>query len=89
MFHGNKSDLIDCIVSDDHKSKKHPNTTCIIVDGAALVRRVKPQSSTTFAQYVENELKPKIFSHFSHADRVDVVFDQYKSDSIKTGTCDD
>ena len=53
------------------------------------MRRVKPQSSTTFEEYVENELKPKIFSHFSHANRVDVVFDQYKSDSIKTGTRDD
>ena len=87
MYHGTKADLMDCILSEDHhKTKDHPNTTCTIIDGAALVRKVRPQSSATFREYIENELKPKLLSNFSHANRVDLVFDQYRPDSTKTAT---
>ena len=46
----------------------------------------KPRNSTTIGEYKDHELMSKIMHKFTYSDRVDLVFDQYKPDSIKTGT---
>ena len=86
MHHGTKSDLVDLVVRNEHKSKTYPDVTCVIIDGAALVRKVKPQMFSTIGEYILAELKPKILWHYRYATRVDLVFDQYKLSSIKTDT---
>ena len=86
MHHGDKADLVNIIVSDNHRYSEHPDTTCVVIDGAAMVRKNKPQNSTTIGEYIDDELMPKIINKFTYSDRVDLVFDQYNPDSIKTGT---
>ena len=86
MHHGDKADLVNVIVTDKHRYSKHPDVTCIVIDGAAMVRTSKPRNSTTIGEYIDHELMPKMMHKFTCSDRVDIVFDQYKPDSIKTGT---
>ena len=88
MFQGDKSDIVDCIVPKEHKHKKHPSVSCMIIDGAALVRKLKPISSATFGEYIECEFKTNILAKFAFVDRIDLVFDQYHVDSIKNATRD-
>ena len=85
MHHGDKADLVNVIVTDKHRYSKHPDVTCIVIDGAAMVRTNKPRNSTTIGEYIDHELMPKIMHKFTCSDRVDLVFDQYKPDSIKSG----
>ena len=88
MYHGNKADIVDCITSDQHKLKTRPNTTCSIIDGTALIRKITPGTATTIKEYIDNVLGPNIMSHLSYASRVDLVFDRYFPDSVKNATRD-
>ena len=88
MFHGDRSDIVDCIVPKEHTHKKHPSVSCMIIDGAALVRKLQTIFSATFGEYIECELKRNILAKFAFVDRIDLVFDQYGVDSIKNATRD-
>ena len=56
MHHGNKADIVDCITTDKHKHRNRPNTTCTIIDGTALIRKMKPGSAATIKEYIDNIL---------------------------------
>ena len=88
MHHGNKADIVDCITTDKHKHRNRPNATCTIIDGTALIRKMKPGLATTIKEYIDNILSPNILSHFSYASRVDLVFDRYFQNSVKNATRD-
>lgn len=60
----------------------------MIIDGAAQVRKLKPSSSSTFGEYIDTEFKTNILAKFAYVDRIDLVFDQYRVDSIKNATRD-
>ena len=47
MHHEEKADLANVIVTDKHRYSNHPDTKCVVIDGAAMVRENKPQKSTT------------------------------------------
>ena len=57
-----------------------------IIDGAALVRKLKPISSATFFEYIECEFITNILTKFAFVDRIDLAFDQYRVDLIKNAT---
>ena len=64
--------------------------TCFIVDGMALINAVinKLGTARTFGE-LASVVSTSVFQHFSATcDRVDVVFDTYKPNSIKQGTRD-
>ena len=86
MHHGSKADLVDLIVCNEQRVTSYPDVTCVIIDGAALVRKIIPRQSSTIGEYIETELKESIIWRFKYATRVDLVFDQYKPGSIKTET---
>ena len=88
LFHGTKADIVDCSVRKEHKYTKHPATSCTIIDGAMLVRKLKPFSSSTVGvgEYIDNGLMSNIMAKFTYADRIDLVFDTYRPDSIKNAT---
>ena len=77
-----KSALVDLIIQANNKINKRSNVTCTIVDVAALVRKIRPHIS----EFINQELLPNIVNRFLFANRLDVVFDQYHSKSIKTRT---
>ena len=59
----------------------------MIIDGIALVRAMgKPPNATTFGDYADAFTK-KVKSNLHHnITRVDILFDRYHRNSIKTGT---
>ena len=58
----------------------------MILDGAAIVNMIKPKSSKTFADYSSAEFIPYIKSQLKRVERLDVVWDQCQSNSLKCQT---
>ena len=58
--------------------------SAIILDGAAIVQMLKPIGVTTFEQYAQDIFKPYIMLQLNAVDRVDIVWDTYKVDSLKS-----
>ena len=85
MHHGEKSEILDCIVPKDLEQDK-PITTAAVLDGAVIVQMLRPRNSVTFEDYITNELWPYIRSWMENNDRVDIVWDIYSKYSLKTGT---
>ena len=60
--------------------------TCLVIDGQALVMALgKPSGITTFGEYADAFVN-SVFAMGKKFERVDVTFDRYQQDSIKTGT---
>lgn len=87
MHHGNKSEILDCIVPRDLDNHR-PVTTAAVLDGAVLVQMLRPGSAVTIGQYFTDVFAPYILSWFERNDRVDIVWDVYSKTSLKSGTRD-
>ena len=61
-------------------------TSCAILDGAAIVAMLKPEATKTFSDFASNVFIPNILSHFHKVSRVNLVWDRYVADSLKTST---
>ena len=59
-----------------------------IVDGAALVQMNAPKLARTYGEYAEMEVCSKVKAMANKCERVDIVFDVYKSCSRKRETRD-
>src|SRR5688572_27272173 len=82
-----KSDLLDCLQKVEMSIvREQPVVSCVIIDGATVVQMLKPSFKMTFADYANNVFRPHISSYFRISERVDIVFDVYKSDSLKLAT---
>ena len=57
-----------------------------VVDGAAFVNMNPPRISTTYGDYCDKELKDRIRLMARDVKRLDLVFDIYKEDSLKSQT---
>ena len=65
------------------------NIDVIIIDGAAVVNMVKPGvagAEKIFTDYADNSFLPYVKAQLQHAKRVDVVWDDYIENSLKTTT---
>ena len=58
------------------------------LDGAAIVHMLNPGTAKTFQDYVDMVFTPYISSQLDKTNRVDVIWDMYKPDSLK-GTARD
>ena len=89
MHHCNKSDLLDCIESYAQRPANNPEVEMKIFDGAALIHTVDPHKSNgnivTFDDYANKVVIPYLVRHFECGQRVDVVWDEYKKDRLKSG----
>ena len=63
-----------------------PAVEAKMLDGAAIVQMLAPKLATTFEDYVDNVFLPYILKQLENTERVDVVFDRYVPDSLKTST---
>ena len=82
-----KSLFLDCI----EKTLEAPilqSKYMIAIDGAAYVHLNPPRNSKTFREYCEVENAGKIKKLVAGVQRADLVFDVYRSDSIKSETRD-
>ena len=65
-----------------------PEATAKIIDGAAVVQMTAPRDIKTFGQYASDVFTKAIYKSFQQQGmgRVDVVFDVYLKDSLKSET---
>ena len=87
MHQCNKSDLLICLENlTESQPPTTPNVTSIILDGAVIVRMLKPGTAKTFEEYGNEVFLPYICRQTEAATRVDLVWDTYKVDSLKSAT---
>jgi hypothetical protein len=84
-----KSDLVGCLedLVTSQENASNPQVQVIILDGAALVNMLRPGAATkTFDDYGQQVFSPYILSQLQYVNRVDVVWDEYFPDSLKSET---
>ena len=69
-----------------HENASNPTVQVIILDGAALVNMLQPGAAKTFSDYAQQVFSPYILSQLQHVRRVDIVWDEYLSESLKADT---
>ena len=63
-----------------------PVIDVVILDGAAIVNMLKPVGAQTFQEYSTLVFLPYIRSQLRNTTRVDIVWDVYLEDSLKSDT---
>lgn len=86
LYPGKKSDLVGILENTIALLDSQPECDVIIIDGAALVHSLSPKTSKTFEEYAVRDVVPKIRSYSSKYERTDIVFDVYKTSSLKAET---
>ena len=85
MRFGKKSDLLKCLEVSTQQSP--PSTYDVkIFDGAAIVHALLPGTAITFSQYADKVFLSFLKTELSLSSRIDVVWDAYRSDSLKEAT---
>lgn len=87
----NKSDIIHCLETSIGKDvlqtgETQPEISATVLDGAVIVHLLVPRNVKTFLEYYTNIFKPYICRLFQNLQRIDLVFDRYSSESLKTDT---
>ena len=91
---GTKSDLVGCLenlVPPQENATAafaaaSPSVEVVIIDGAAIINMLPPGTTRTFNEYASQVFLPYITSHLQHTNRVDIVWDEYRTDSLKADT---
>jgi len=83
---GCKADLLVCLENVAPAQTECPVFDAVVVDGAAVVQMLHPGQSRTFKDYAEKIFMPHIQSYFRKVERVDLMWDQYFSGSLKAAT---
>ena len=84
LRHGSKSDLLNPLDKMSEFETESPNVDANILDGAAIVNMLKPRFCKTFEDYSKQIFLPDIDNYLTVCSRVDVVWDGYRQDSLKT-----
>ena len=82
---GNKAGLLKYLKSKnrDIYIKDIFQADIALIDGATLVNMFRPDTKSTFDEYVKNKILPSISKILSSVTRVDIVFDVYRDYSLK------
>ena len=84
---GTKSDALSCLeglpTPAPIANTALPSVSAMFIDGEALVNILKPKASRTFDDYAATEYIPYLERQLEGVERLDVVWDQYPSDSLK------
>ena len=86
---GTKSDIVRCLedtIKDHDDSDSSPVADVIILDGPAIVNMLRPGSAKTFADYAKDVFLPYVHSQLNQSQRVDIVWDDYREDTLKDQT---
>ena len=66
------------------KKIEAPQVEATIIDGAVIVQMLKPGMAATFKKYADFVFTPYILKQLEAVQRVDVVWDVYREDSLKS-----
>ena len=83
MHKGTKSEIIKCLESEVPAVYTSPKIDVTILDGAFIVQSLRPGTTSTFEEYADHLFIPYILSCLRDVSRLDIVWDSYKTDSIK------
>jgi hypothetical protein len=84
-----KSDILTCLMDyADHSPSvtSNPSQSALIIDGAALVHMLSPGTSKNFQDYCSLIVWPFVSILLKSVTRLDVVFDRYHKNSLKSQT---
>ena len=81
-----KTQLLECLEKSSESHSDAPSQQVIILDGAAIVNILRPVGIKTFQDYAMKVFIPYIQSQLRVADRVDIVWDEYIENSLKSQT---
>ena len=81
-----KSQLMEIFENGVTQPESVPVADTIIIDGSALVNALPPRTSKTFNEYAREDVVKQIEVYGTKYQRVDVVFDVYQPNSLKSET---
>ena len=84
-----KSDLVgylENLLPPQANAAASPPVEVKILDGAAIVNMLAPGNANTLSEYASQIFLPYITSQLEHTSRVDIVWDEYLTGSLKGGT---
>ena len=81
---GQKADLLKQLPYTAVEMPTHPYVDAVILDGAVIVQMLQPKTARTFDEYFSAVFAPYVLNHLENAKRVDLVWDVYQNDSLKT-----
>ena len=81
---GTKSDLLHCLDEFSATRQDAPAATCVILDGAAIIQMLKPTAVNNFGDYANQIFIPYLKYKLRDATRLDLVWDIYREDSLKS-----
>ena len=80
---GSKSDLKACLECLSEPQTVVPTVTNVIHDGAFVVQMLSPGNAKTFKDYADQVFIPYTSGQFRNVSRLDLVWDRYKTDSLR------
>ena len=86
MREGTKSDLLDSLESLSESQCESPAVDVKVIDGAVVVHMLTPGTSATFQDYVSDVVILYLMTQLQSSQRLDLVWDIYKDDSLKAAT---
>jgi len=87
MCSGTKSDLATILEASVMSPDDRPNVEVLLLDGAVAVNLLKPGACKTFQEYGENVFLKYVTSQLHDVSkRLDIVWDEYIHDSLKSMT---
>ena len=83
-----KSVLLSCFEKVATSQKNQPKCDVLIIDGATVVHMLKPDNiqCQTVGDYAQKMFVPYIEQQLTHHERVDIVWDEYRTNSLKQPT---
>ena len=86
LHSGQKSQLASILETKIAVLDARPEAYAIIVDGSALINALLPRASKTFEDYASKYVIPTVEAFSAIYRRTDIVFDVYRSTSLKAET---
>lgn len=83
---GTKSDLLACLEKMEPSERQSPPVDVLVLDGAAIIQMLAPGQCKTFDDYAAKVVIPYITCQLRNVSRLDLVWDQYDSSSLKAAT---
>jgi len=87
MCQGDKHNHLDCLegnVTNSHGTSL--DVDCKVLDGPAVVHFLVPGTCGTFEDYAKEIFLPYVVKELDTLSRINIVWDGYKSDSLKNAT---
>ena len=77
---GQKADHIKCILNQAADPPSNFQADAVILDGAVIVQMLPVETARTFDEYFNAIFAPYVLHQMETANRVDLVFDEYRKD---------